>query len=57
MSLHRTKAGAYKAMRKHIITEYKKWYDERILYGKNRKWVHKFGYNEAWSVGEQELCE
>ena len=57
MSLHQTKAGAYKAMRKYIMTEYQKWYDERILYGKDRRWKHKFGCNEAWSVGEQELCE
>lgn len=57
ISLHRTKAGAYKAMRKHIMTKYQKWYDERILYGKDRRWGHKFGCHEAWRVGEQELCE
>lgn len=57
ISLHRTKAGAYKAMRNHIMTEYQKWYDKRILFGKDRIFGHKFGINEDWSIGEKNLLE
>ena len=57
MSLHRTKAGAYRAMRKHKLSECQKWYDDRIRFGKDRRWGHKFGCHKAWTIGEQDLCE
>lgn len=55
MSLHRTKAGAYKAMRKFLILGYTQWYHERILYGKDRLWIDKFGNHCAWRIGKMEL--
>ncbi len=57
MSLHRTKTGTYLAMRNHITIEYEKWYDERIRFGKDRRWGHKFGCHETWAIGYQELRE
>lgn len=57
MSLHRTKKGAYKAMRQFLETEYVKWYDERILYGKDKNWIDKFGLHCAWAVRPIELRE
>lgn len=57
MSLHRTKKGAYKAMREFLETEYAKWYDMRILYGKDKDWVDKFGLHCAWAVRPIELRE
>ena len=52
MSLHKTKKGAYQAMRKYIIKNYTDWYDERILWGKDRKSSIKFGTHENWCVKE-----
>lgn len=37
MSTHRTKKGAYKAMRAFLNTDYMQWYNERIEYGKYDK--------------------
>lgn len=34
VSLHKTKAGAYKAMRKYKLDKYIEWYDSRIKWGK-----------------------
>lgn len=50
MSLHKTKLGAYKAMRKHLIDSYTQWYDDRILYGKWKNCLMKFGETECWSI-------
>jgi hypothetical protein len=57
ISLHRTKAGAYKAMRHHIMTEYQNWYEDRIRFGKNKDLGQKFGCHEAWTIDEQEVYE
>jgi hypothetical protein len=37
ISLHRTKAGAYRAMRKSLVDAFTEWYDERIKYGKRER--------------------
>jgi len=50
MSLHRTKKGAYKAMRNFLEKEYANWYDKRILYGKDKDRVDKFGLHCTWAV-------
>lgn len=34
ISTHRTKRGAYKAMKEFITNEYNKWYNNRIMCGK-----------------------
>jgi hypothetical protein len=56
MSLHRTKAGAYKAMKKHKVDTYMEWYDKRGLYGKEYT-RFPYDFSQAWAIGEQELCE
>lgn len=58
LSLHKTKVGAYKAMREFLLTDYTQWYDQRIMYGKgDRKWVDKYGLHCAWAVRTIQLKE
>ena len=59
ISLHRTKKGAYQAMKKFIVAEYMTWYNDRIVHGKNTSFygVDKFGRNSAWGVASIELEE
>ena len=58
MSLHRTKKGAYMAMRKHLMQEYERWQNMRTKYGKDKiSGIDKFGQHQMWHVGEQELME
>ena len=52
MSVHRTKKGAYKAMRDFLETEYNGWREEGIMYGKQH---FKFGCHEYWAIRETEL--
>ena len=47
LSLHRTKKGAYKAMRYFLETEYAQWREDGIRYGKQH---FKFGTHCAWAV-------
>jgi hypothetical protein len=54
MSLHRTKKGAYKAMRAFLETEYAEWREDGIRHGKQR---FKFGVYCAWAVRPIELKE
>lgn len=54
MSLHRTKKGAYKAMREFLETEYAQWREDGIRYGKQH---FKFGTHCAWAVRPIELKE
>lgn len=60
LSLHRTKLGAYKAMRKFLNDGYMEWYNERIMYGKYKDYLgkaDKFGTHCAWAVRSIELNE
>jgi hypothetical protein len=57
MSIHKTKSGAYRAMRKFITEEYQKWYDERIRKGKRKFSIQKFGIHEGWFVFEREILD
>jgi len=52
LSLHRTKKGAYKAMREFLETEYEQWREDGIRYGKQH---FKFGTYCAWAVRLREL--
>ena len=57
VSLHTTKAGAYKAMRNDILNQYMSWYDLRIKYGKFGRGLDKFGCNESWCVSTHNVLE
>jgi hypothetical protein len=52
VSLHKTKKGAYKAMREFLETEYNQWREDGIRYGKQH---FKFGSHSAWAVRPIEL--
>jgi hypothetical protein len=54
VSVHRTKKGAYKAMRAFLEREYTEWRDNNILLGKD---PHKFGVHEDWKIGTIELLD
>lgn len=47
MSLHKTKKGAYKAMRAFIEKGYAEWRDDGYLYGKK---MFTYGDGESWRV-------
>ena len=47
ISLHKTAKGAYNAMKKHILKEYKDWREEGIRYGKQ---TFKHGQYEDWRI-------
>lgn len=50
-SIHKTKIGAYKAMRKYLEEEYAQWYHERILFGKHYIiGIDKFGEHCDWRI-------
>ncbi len=51
ISLHRTKEGAIKAMKKHKVKEKKEW--EEMYKGEEPAFT--FGYMEAWDVKETEI--
>lgn len=56
MSIHRTKQGAYKAMRKFIVEKYMKEYNQRFIYGKNRDFDSwKFEMFGSWYIGKMEI--
>ncbi len=51
ISVHRTKKGAYKALRTFLFEKYYEWYNSAGR--KHSKW----SYNEWWGIGEIELKE
>jgi len=56
MSLHKTKEGAKKAMKKHKSAErrrFNKIYED----SPELKEIVKFGEHENWCIGEQELLD
>lgn len=55
VSIHKTKAGAFNAMRKHKLESFIHWYDSRIIYGK--KYNDSFGKYEDWDIKELELLD
>lgn len=57
MSLHKSKSGAYKAMREYILSSYSDWYNERIIYGKYGNGREKFGSYERWRIIKIEIYD
>ena len=58
ISLHRTKEGAYKAMRKHLVEAYNNWFNERLLFGVPKGSIDgKFGENERWGIKTERINE
>ncbi len=51
MSIHRTKKGAYKALRKFLLEKYDEWYNSADR--KHSKWTSY----ESWGVCEIKLEE
>lgn len=47
ISLHKTKRGAYTAMKEFLNERYTEWRDDGILYGKQR---FKFGTYQNWRI-------
>lgn len=47
LSTHRTKLGAFKAMRAHKRKVYDEWYNDRLMYGKSD---FKFAWAEDWKI-------
>lgn len=56
MSLHKTKSGAYKAMKAHKVSEFMEWYDKRSLYGKDHTGFN-YDFGKDWAIGKQELLD
>lgn len=56
LSLHKTKVGAYKAMRKHKLQAFEQWDKERREWGRLSS---RFNWNFAqdWRIGQQELLD
>jgi hypothetical protein len=44
-------------MRNYLEVDYSQWYDERILYGKERRWIDNYGTHCAWRVESIEIKE
>lgn len=58
MSVHKTKQGAYKAMREYLEEKYSEWFDMRTMYGKDKQYhTSKFGEHEHWGIKSIELKE
>jgi hypothetical protein len=59
VSIHRTKIGAYRAMRKYLLQEYLIWYNGIIRHGKGTSfyWIDKFGTHEDWGIREIYLLD
>lgn len=58
MSLHKTKAGAYKAMREFILRKYNRWHYDWLVYGGKRNGdLNKIGIHEAWFIKEFNLLK
>jgi len=56
MSIHKTKIGAYKAMKTHKVNEFMYWYDKRSLSGKAFcNFAYDFGM--AWAIEETILID
>ncbi len=51
ISLHRTKLGAYKAMKKHKLDKFTEWYNERSLNGKESS-IYPYNFDQDWDIDE-----
>jgi len=58
ISIHKTKKGAYKAMRKSKLEEYEMYMKScRIKEHKRFMYDYKFGWDMAWEIGTIEVGE
>lgn len=56
ISIHRTKAGAYKAMRNHRTSAYLEWYEDRMRFGKTPIFSeYPYDFGKDWMIREIEL--
>jgi len=54
INIYKTKSGAYRAMKRRLNIEYYKWYNNRIMYGKNRR-GNRPNYNGCWFIIEEKV--
>lgn len=54
LKVYKTKAGAYRAMRRLLNSIYTRWYDERIIKGKNRYGNHPI-FEGSWKISEEDV--
>jgi hypothetical protein len=55
ISIHRTKKGAYQAMRKHKLKCYEEYLKIKKATKGNRFYEHKFGEDEQWMIQKQKI--
>ncbi len=55
LSVHKTKKGAYTAMKQHKVNTYLRWYNDRILYGKDKIYGFPYNFAQNWSIRKVEL--
>lgn len=57
ISIHRTKKGAYQAMRKHKLKCYEEYRKREIYFKRDRFFTDKFGADESWIIEKQKIEE
>jgi hypothetical protein len=59
VTLHKTKKGAYKAMREHLVADYNEWFNNRLLFGKKETYFDKFNHSnlDYYSVVERNILD
>lgn len=58
VSLHKTKQGAYKAMREDLIYRYNDWRNSNLMYGHEPICMRfKFGESQRWRVKEMAVIK
>ena len=58
MSLHKTKRGAYFAMRKYIVAKYMEEYNFRFIYGKDNSFgAWKTFWDKSYKISEIEVLD
>lgn len=58
ISLHKTKAGAYKAMRKHRVAECVDRRERKIEFGRGRLYGREYQYDDFcwWGIEEMKVA-
>ena len=55
ISIHKTKLGAYRAMREHKLKCYEEYKKIENRFKNNKFFAHKFGEDECWTIKSQEI--
>lgn len=56
LSVHRTKKGAWNAIKRHKIEEFNEWMDGQFYSRRQENWDHfKFDFCKDWRIGTIEL--